>query len=483
MRFIHTADWHLGNQMHDIDRRAENKLFLDWLKEEICRQKADALVVSGDIFDTSNPPVEARKMYEDFLASLNGTCCKTIVITGGNHDSASLLESSGKIMELLNIFVVGTISAHSPKDMVVPIKAKDGNVSSLCLAVPFVREPELRKFLSEHGGKSSSFGEEEGESASLSEIKDSEFYSVGYRCLYDEVLKEAEKINETLPKKVPVIALGHFYASDLEGRESMADSSDARKYDDGVRSLDVVGNLGFVPPSVFSEKIDYVALGHIHYSSMVAKNPKIRYSGSPFVMGFDEAKIPRYVLSVEISDAPETGTSVDVQKIPVPSAFEFKRISGTLSEIKTELSKLPSLSSGKAKKEQLTLFDAEHLSQTPKPLFLELCYKKEIGVNASDYLEDEIKNLPPNVTVASWKIMTSAEARSFGFEDYDEEEVKNLSDEEIFTQLILTRAQLDKDSDEAKKVLSEFLPIFLEAANACDAGISIGEDENDGGEN
>ena len=369
--------------------------------------------------------------------------------------------------------MVGTISAHSPKDMVVPIKAKDGNVSSLCLAVPFVREPELRKFLSEHDGNSSS----------LSEIKDSEFYSVGYRCLYDEVLKEAEKINETLPKKVPVIALGHFYASDLEGRESMADSSDARKYDDGVRSLDVVGNLGFVPPSVFSEKIDYVALGHIHYSSMVAKNPKIRYSGSPFVMGFDEAKIPRYVLSVEISDAPETGTSVDVQKIPVPSAFEFKRISGTLSEIKTELSKLPSLSSGKAKKEQLSLFDEEQLSQTPKPLFLELCYKKEIGVNASDYLEDEIKNLPPNVTVASWKIMTSAEARSFGFEDYDEEEVKNLSDEEIFTQLILTKAQLDKDSDEAKKVLSEFLPIFLEAANACDAGISIGEDENDGGEN
>ena len=56
MRFIHTADWHLGNSMHDIDRQEETKQFLAWLKDRIVRFGAQCLVISGDIFDTAVPP-------------------------------------------------------------------------------------------------------------------------------------------------------------------------------------------------------------------------------------------------------------------------------------------------------------------------------------------------------------------------------------------------------------------------------------------
>ena len=68
MKLIHTADWHLGNQMHDINRTEEYRHFFKWLKEKIIQEKAEVLVISGDVFDVANPSVEARKLYFDFLS-------------------------------------------------------------------------------------------------------------------------------------------------------------------------------------------------------------------------------------------------------------------------------------------------------------------------------------------------------------------------------------------------------------------------------
>ena len=118
MKFIHTADWHLGNSMHDIDRREEAKRFLDWLRERIVDFGAECLVVAGDIFDTANPPVEARRMYFRFLASLLDTCCKNIVLVGGNHDSGALLDAPRDLLDALNIQMVGSMGDRSIEDLV-----------------------------------------------------------------------------------------------------------------------------------------------------------------------------------------------------------------------------------------------------------------------------------------------------------------------------------------------------------------------------
>ena len=113
-------------------------------------------------------------------------------------------------------------------------------------------------------------------------------------------------------RNIPIIATGHLYASKLSGRENDGQESGTggdivataelanvenvalpeNSVDDGVR--EVIGTLGNVDVSTFPDGLDYVALGHIHYTSMVAKNPKVRYSGSPFVMGFDESYCKRY---------------------------------------------------------------------------------------------------------------------------------------------------------------------------------------------
>ena len=505
MRIIHTADWHLGNQMHDIDRREEAQTFLRWLKATIEARNVDTLIVAGDIFDVANPPVEARRLYYSFLASLVDTCCKNVVIIGGNHDSAVLLDAAKELLEVLHITVVGSINNLTPEAMCVELVDASGTVCGICLAVPFAREVELRTLLAGGTGAGNAAPEAtaraedatasdasdtvagnaapkvvafaevatapdagdtgdgnaapeatacaEGATAAASDAgasnavpevaapatdsSDSDMQRAAYTELYRRVYAAAEALRAGRP--IPLIATGHLYAADLEGRLAASDAS--TKTDDGVKVLDVLGTLGNVPPSVFPA-VDYVALGHIHYTTMVAHNPAIRYSGSPFVLGYDEAALPHYVLCVELS----AGSAPVVEKIETPQPFVYRRLTGALPDIKRELL-------------QLAAAAAE------KPIFLELCYKKDVGVNAQAFLDDAIHSLPPQISVVSWRLQEQERLFAASFEAVDASEIKNLDDKEIFTQLILSKTGLSADSDEAKAALQTFLPLFLQAAS------------------
>lgn len=424
MRLMHTADWHLGNQMHDIDRREETLAFFGWLKAQIIEKNADSLIVAGDVFDTVNPPVEARRQYYAFLASLADTCCKNVVIVGGNHDSAVLLDSAKELLEVLNIRVVGAAGNLSPEEMCFTLRGADGEACGICMAIPFVREVELRGLLAE-------------------KTDDGDLYGAAYKTLYARVYAAAETLRGG--RDIPIVATGHLYAADVEGR--LADAAGNVRTDDGMKVLDVLGTLGKVPPSVFPPA-DYVALGHIHYATAVAKNPAVRYSGSPFVMGFDEAAIPHFVLCVEISSH-GAERHLAVERLETPQTFVYRRVSGTLEDIAFELRTFSTLKGGKR-------------------TYLEICYKREIGVNAQAFLDEAIAALPENVTVASWKLLEQRNALAqAGFASFDAAEIRNLDDREIFTQLILTKLAevgLDAQSDEAKSALERFLPHFLQAA-------------------
>ena len=441
MHFIHTADWHLGNQMHDIDRRDEAQAFFRWLKNQIVATQAVALVVAGDIFDTANPSVEARRLYYSFLASLVDSCCKNVIIVGGNHDSAIMLDAAKELLDVLNIRVVGSINNLSPADMCFELRGADDEVCGICMAVPFVREVELRNLLADKAT-----GDAQAEN-----IADGDLYSVAYKALYQQVYDAAVTLRGR--RKIPIIATGHLYAADLEGR--LSDARSNVKTDDGVKVLDVLGTLGNVPPSVFPSA-DYVALGHIHYSTKVARNPAVRYSGSPFVMGFDEATIPHYVLSVDMTA--DNSDALKVKKIETPQTFVYRRLSGSLSDIKTELHALAKVAASAQAKA-----DA---SQNVKPVYLELCYKRELGVSVQEFLDEAIHALPASVSVVSWKIAEADKtAPGESFAQYDAAEIKNLDDTEIFTHLILSKSGLHADSDEGKQAVAQFLPLFLQMAD------------------
>lgn len=425
MKFIHTADWHLGNRFHEIDRSEEFKFFLQWLKDVIVKESVECLIIAGDIFDVANPSVEARKIYFSFLASLIDTPCKNIIVVAGNHDSAIMLEASKELLECLNIHVIGSINNQEIKNLVFKLYDKDDELCGICCAIPFIREVEMR-----------SYGDNMADA---------------HKKIYEEAFVYAKSISNE--KNIPIIATGHLYASDLEGRLKNIPAN--KKSDDGTKVLDVIGNLGCVGVESFTDNFDYVALGHIHYSTTVGKKSNIRYSGSPFILGFDECHIPHKIILGDIEKNEDHTSKLNINKIDTPNYFVFKRIEGISSEIKSELKKIAT-------------------EKTEKNIFLEIYFEKEIGIKIQDELIEEIKNLPEKIKIISWKRKEKKENVEKINDIVDVDDVLEFSDEEIFKSLILSKENLKEDSPEGKKVLEKFMPLFMKIANDVD----IGKDDN-----
>lgn len=411
MKFIHTADWHLGNSMHDIDRAEETTAFLKWLKERIIEFGAECLVVSGDIFDTAVPPLEARRMYFKFLASLLDTCCKNIVLVGGNHDSGTLLDAPRDLLDALNIQMVGSLGERPVEELVKELTDASGNVIGISAAVPYVREMELRRFKPESG--------------------DADFAQSTYSGLYSAVYEAAESLRAG--RDIPIVATGHLYASKLEGRPENDEGKDAKEH--GMR--DIVGNLGTIPISVFPEGFDYVALGHIHYTTTVAQNPKVRYSGSPFVLGFDEAKIPHHILEIDL----KKGEEPNVQKIETPQYFKFVRVSGTIENIIMQLNRLKS-------------------APADKPLKVEVVFDYIPGVNINEALASVLEGAPFEVVSKKANRTDTLTADSFSDDTLDS--VNVLRDEEVFKILIMSKSGAKEMDESIKKNYDDYLPLFMQ---------------------
>ena len=311
MRILHTSDWHIGATLYGRKRYDETQKFLAWLIELIRDEAIDALLVPGDIFDTSTPSYQAQALYYGFLSDVSRkTSCRQVVITSGNHDSPTFLDAPKPLLNALNVSVVGSIS--QPQDELVELKDAAGVTQALVCAVPFLRERDVRF-------------SEEGESGDDKQDNLIRGIVDHYRAVYDEAIKLKQKLGCS----VPIIGMGHlFLAGTTIYKREGAQAAERDLY---------VGNLGQVPAERLPS-FDYFALGHLHIAQSVAKNEVIRYSGAPLVMNFDEINRKCCVYAVDIA----SGQAL-VKTIEVPTFRQFRRIRGdwqtiesTLQTLKTE---------------------------------------------------------------------------------------------------------------------------------------------------
>lgn len=288
MKIVHTSDWHLGQNFMSGDRKEEHKKFLDWLLDVIKREKADVLIIAGDVFDTGTPPNYALKLYYQFLTQVTRTNCSNVVVVGGNHDSVATLHAPKSLLNILNVHVVGGISKNWEEEIIV-IRDRNNEPLGIVCAVPFLRDRDIRK---------STAGESQEEK--------SQALTNGIKNHYLEIQKLALQKIESLnvKKRLPIVATGHLFAAG--GVTS-----------DGVREIHV-GNLGQIGTDLFPKTFDYVALGHLHRPQTVAGDERIRYSGSPIPLSFSEAGSEKQILMVDLSE-----TSPKITPIPVP---EFRKI-------------------------------------------------------------------------------------------------------------------------------------------------------------
>ena len=147
MKILATSDWHLGNLFHGNDRLPEHKHFLKWLLGQIAEQKPDALLIAGDIFDNGNPSAAAQTVYYEFLADATQLCPNMqVIITAGNHDSASRLEAPRPLLTRYHVEIRGNVRKiwqqsnwlYSFDDLIIPVTNEQGE-EVIILAVPFLR--------------------------------------------------------------------------------------------------------------------------------------------------------------------------------------------------------------------------------------------------------------------------------------------------------------------------------------------------------
>jgi exonuclease SbcD len=290
LKILHTADWHLGKSLHKYSLEPDNQLFLNWLIEQIRERKTDLLLVSGDIFDTANPKNSALAMYYEFLTELIPLNCR-VIITGGNHDSPSLLNAPRDILNLLNIAVVGTVTENI-EDELITINDEANNPVLQVAAIPYLRDADIRKSVA---GNS---------------------YDNQLKQISEGIKTHYEALAEILIPDVPSIAMGHLYVQGV----STSDSE---------REVHTIGGVAAFTSDNFPEAFDYIALGHIHKPQRIADSDFIRYSGSPISLSFSERKDQKYIIELTL----ENGKLSIPELIDVPKFRELKRLKGTIDEV------------------------------------------------------------------------------------------------------------------------------------------------------
>jgi exonuclease SbcD len=402
---LHTADWHLGARLIDQDRSAEHARFLDWLLEQIAELRPDLLVVAGDIFDSANPPQQALAQYYEFLAGVSRTPTQVLVV-GGNHDSPMTLNAPRDLLKALKIRVVGS-APDDPHEAILDLG------DAVVCAVPYLRERDVRR---------ASAGETSDEVAA--QMRE------GIGRHYRRIFEHASE----LAAGRPIVATGHLTA--VGGRTSQSE-----------RSIQI-GNLGAVGADCFSG-FAYVALGHLHRPQSVGGNERIRYSGSPVAMGFDEADAPKQVLLVSVT----TPEEVVVRPIPAPCARRMLRLRCRLEELAGQLAGILPGAGELAPWLELTIEDG---AQYPD---LDAQVRKSLGACPAIPL----KVLAPQPTQTEQGLEAAFRGRTLA----------EIKPEEVFAERI-RREGLDPASEAAQALVSTFAELLTRMQDGAIPGEAVG---------
>ena len=330
MKILHTADWHIGQLFHEYDRSYEHQQFLDWLVPTLQTEQIDVLLISGDIFDISNPSAASIRMFYTFLnQTTKANPDLQIVITAGNHDSASRLEAPKPLLESSNVHIIGVVEKDTEgnidyEKLLIPIRDTSGNIKIWCLAIPFLRM---------------------GDYPSIPDCSNP--YTEGVAALYNKAFDFASQKKED---GQTIIAMGHLHThhaeiTDLDKTERL-----------------IMGVVECIPASAFHQDIKYVALGHIHKAQKIGGKENIRYSGSPLPMSFSELNYKHQVIVFELDEEINNLKSIEIplfvplQRIPVSPQ--------PLHEVITLLEQLPQMDNNP---ETIPYLEVKVLLEGPEP--------------------------------------------------------------------------------------------------------------------
>ena len=243
-KFIHTSDWHLGQNFYGYDRSEEQSDFLQQLADIVRKHTPDALLVSGDIYNTAAPSNATVNMYVNAMLDIHRACpTMAIIVIAGNHDSASRLDSDRRLWELAGVTVVGSIARGDKGKADLSHHLVNVGDKGIVAAVPFAYP------------------------ASFPLTTDDPMDTAQRQQAYFQALLDLANAHNT--NGLPVVLMAHLAVS----------NSDFTGHDRDMK-------MECVDLSTLGTGYDYAALGHIHRPQQVSEHA--RYCGTPVPVSFDE---------------------------------------------------------------------------------------------------------------------------------------------------------------------------------------------------
>lgn len=276
MKILHTADLHIGQILYqNYERYDEHLHFFKQLKQWCKEEQPDVLLVSGDVFDIQQPSTATKKLFnEQFVKLQKEMPDMHIVITAGNHDSASRLQADHDVWTFSNTHLVGVAPSLTPKE-----KWQDDYIvelpSGFIVAIPYMlgdRSQQLQSVL--------------------------------------------DCVAQRNTDGRPVVMMGHLAVtgSDITGHD----------FEIGTLKTQSLASLG--------SGYDYLALGHIHkpqtlghpedsmnMEAIAYHAPVARYSGSALHVSCDET----YPHTVSVVDIDHHGGQVTVRQLRIDELRHF----------------------------------------------------------------------------------------------------------------------------------------------------------------
>lgn len=295
MKFFHLSDLHIGLRLMNRDLMEDQEYILRQITEAARREKPDAVVIAGDIYDKAIPSAEAVKLFDSFVSGLVEAVPEAeIMMISGNHDSGARVNTFRSVLEKQKLHMIG-LPPQFPGEQIEKVTMTDewGRVHFYLL--PFVRPSMVRMILGT---------DEEGGSLSYQETV--------YQLIRRENIETQER---------NVLVSHQFYLP------SGQDSTQVERMDSEIRT---VGNIDEVKADIL-ELFDYAALGHIH-KPMKVGSERYRYCGTPLACSVSEAGQQKGILMVEMKEKGD----VEVQVLPLTPLRQIRIVKGTLEEVLLE---------------------------------------------------------------------------------------------------------------------------------------------------
>lgn len=300
MKIIHTSDWHIGKIVNEFSMIEDQKYILNKLINLIEEEKPQVLIIAGDVYDRSIPPVEAVELLNETLSKLIIDKNIKVLAISGNHDGGERLSFGSKILEKQGLYIAGRddeIYRH------IAIDEYDKKINFYL--VPY-KDPALTKKLLEN--------------------KD-------IRSHNDAMIAVIDKIKENINKDEVNVLVGHGYVT-MKREDAIECIYDKYEVADlqtseSERPLSI-GGTDLIDGNIFDD-FDYVALGHLHGRQRIGRE-EMRYSGSLLKYSFSEVNQKKGVYVLDVDE----NKNIDIDFKPLKPIRDLRVIKGNIEDIVNE---------------------------------------------------------------------------------------------------------------------------------------------------